>query len=87
MSVPVMGSPGGPLEVVLPAKHNRREREMLVLARKYLEGVRITVGGETVIVRIVQPIHGNRAKLGFEAPRNVQIVRDELYESLEPVPA
>ena len=64
--------------MVLPAKHNRQEREMLVLARHYLEAVRITVGGETVVVRIVQPIKGTSVKLGFDAPRHVQIVREEL---------
>jgi carbon storage regulator len=47
---------------------------MLVLSRKVGEGV---VLGEGIVVRIVS-VRGNQVRLAFEAPRYVNILREEL---------
>lgn len=50
----------------------RREGESIIIedpAQKY-----------TIEIKLVQII-GNRARLSFEAPRNVQIYRKEIYEA------
>ncbi len=47
---------------------------MLVLGRKPKQGIRIN---NDIVVKVVA-IKGNRVTLGFEAPRCVRIVRDEL---------
>ncbi len=47
---------------------------MLVIARK--EGQRIVLG-ENIVLEVVE-IRGNCVRLGFEAPREVPIVREEL---------
>ena len=49
---------------------------MLVLTRKDDESVRI---GPDVRIRVLQ-ISGRQVRLGIEAPADVQIVREELYE-------
>lgn len=48
---------------------------MLVLSRKIGERVQI---GENVIVRVLE-ISGGRVRLGFEAPLDVPIHREEVY--------
>lgn len=53
---------------------------MLVLSRKI--GERIKIGGNITVV--VNRITGNRAVLGFEAPDEVKIVRDELNAKANP---
>jgi len=47
---------------------------MLVLARKTGESVRI---GATLEVKVLA-VHGNRVKLGFTGPPNIEIYRTEL---------
>lgn len=51
---------------------------MLVLKRKIGETVMI---GDEIEVRVLG-IEGEYVKLGFVAPKNVQIMRKELYESI-----
>lgn len=51
---------------------------MLVLKRKNGETVMI---GDEIEVRVLG-VEGDYVKLGFVAPRNVQIMRTELYESI-----
>lgn len=51
---------------------------MLVLKRKVGEVVRI---GDEIEVHVLA-VEGDVIKLGFEAPRNVQIMRSELYEAI-----
>ncbi|RMG58176.1 MAG: carbon storage regulator [Deltaproteobacteria bacterium] len=52
---------------------------MLVLTRK--EGQVITIG-ENIRIKVVE-ISGNSVKLGIEAPRDMPIYREELYEKLK----
>ena len=51
---------------------------MLVLSRK--SGERIVIG-ENVTITVVA-IHGDRVKLGFEAPTSVAIHREEIHHRI-----
>ena len=48
---------------------------MLVLSRKMNQ--RIVIGSDTV-VRVLS-VHGGRVRLGIEAPKNVKVLRGELF--------
>lgn len=48
---------------------------MLVLTRKKGEKIRI---GDTIVLEIVE-ITNTSVKIGFSAPNNVKIYRDEIY--------
>jgi carbon storage regulator len=62
---------------------------MLVLTRRIGECILIGGPGDTIIVTVLQ-IKGNQVRLGFEASRDIPIVREELaekkYESSPSVP-
>jgi len=51
---------------------------MLVLTRKSGEKIRI---GKDIIVSIVGKVHGP-IKLGIEAPREISVYREEIYQSV-----
>ncbi len=50
---------------------------MLVITRKNGEGLRI---GETVKVTVVETAR-DRVKIGIEAPEDVRIIREELFDT------
>ena len=50
---------------------------MLVLSRKYTEEIVITLGGERVIVTLIE-VRGDKVRLGFTANESVKIIRSEL---------
>lgn len=52
---------------------------MLVLTRKLNEKIRV---GDDIIVTIIQIDKGS-VKIGFEAPENVAIYRNEVYEKIK----
>ncbi len=52
---------------------------MLVLTRRIGESIRI---GDTIVVKIVD-LDGRHVKLGIEAPRNVAVNREEIYERIQ----
>jgi carbon storage regulator len=52
---------------------------MLVLTRRIEESIII---GENIKVTIVA-INGNSIRLGIEAPRDIEIVREELYYKMK----
>ena len=52
---------------------------MLVLTRRLGESITI---GENIRLVVVD-IDGNQVKLGIEAPRNIEIYREELYEKIK----
>ena len=51
---------------------------MLILTRKL--GERITVGDDILITLL--DIKGSQVKLGIEAPKNISIHREEIYERI-----
>lgn len=54
---------------------------MLLLTRK--PGERIIVKGEHHdIVFMVQSVRGNQVKIGIEAPKHIEIYREELYDRI-----
>ena len=52
---------------------------MLVLTRKLGESIRI---GDTITVRIVD-LDNRHVKLGIEAPKNIAVNREEIYERIQ----
>ena len=55
---------------------------MLLLRRVIGEEIIITVGEETIIVKLVDTIGANHARLGFSASQNVRIDRKEIHDSI-----
>jgi len=52
------------------------EGRMLILTRKSGEGIRI---GDSITLRIIE-IRGNQVRLGVDAPKNISVHREEIYE-------
>jgi carbon storage regulator len=52
---------------------------MLVLTRKLGESIRI---GDNIVVKIVD-LDGRHVKLGIEAPKNVSVNREEIYDRIQ----
>lgn len=53
---------------------------MLILQIKELESVTIYANGEKITVQLVEIKNKRQVKIGFEAPKHVNIVRDELLK-------
>ena len=51
---------------------------MLVLTRKVDECITI---GEDVVIKVLG-VEGSQVKLGVDAPRNVRVLRQEVYEKI-----
>ena len=54
---------------------------MLILTRRQGESVMI---GEGVVVTVLE-VRGNQVRLGIEAPKDVQVHREEIYERIHGV--
>lgn len=52
---------------------------MLVLSRERNEGIRI---GDDIHIVVVE-IRGDKVRLGIEAPQEVPVHRDEVYEAIK----
>lgn len=52
---------------------------MLVLARRV--GESITIGEDTVVT--VVELTGSQVRIGITAPRNVQVLREEIYKTMQ----
>ena len=53
---------------------------MLVVTRKVGESLIIRAGNDTITVS-VEAIHGGNVRIGLDAPRHVQILRNELVQN------
>lgn len=51
---------------------------MLVLSRKVDEAIRI---GDVVVM--VVDVRGNKVRLGIEAPREIDVHREEVYQAIK----
>lgn len=56
---------------------------MLVLSRERGEQIVIEVGGERVVVTLVENRGNRKARLGFTAAEHVAIHRQEVWEAIE----
>lgn len=52
---------------------------MLILTRKIGESIRI---GDSIAIKIVE-LDSRHVKLGIEAPRNISVNREEIYERIQ----
>lgn len=52
---------------------------MLVLTRKLGESIRI---GDNIVIKIVD-LDGRHVKLGIDAPKNVSVNREEIYDKIQ----
>lgn len=52
---------------------------MLVLTRKVDESISI---GDDIVVKVIG-VEGTQVKLGIDAPRNVRVLRQEVYEKIK----
>ena len=52
---------------------------MLILSRKVDEKIRI---GNDITVTIIE-VHGDQIKLGVDAPKNVKVFRQEVFEAIQ----
>ena len=52
---------------------------MLILTRKSGEGIRI---GDQITIKIIE-IRGNQVRVGIQAPRDLSVHREEIYELIQ----
>lgn len=52
---------------------------MLVLSRKENESVVARIDGRLVKITVTE-IRGDKVRLGFEAPRDIEVDREEVFE-------
>jgi carbon storage regulator len=52
---------------------------MLVLTRKTNEAIQI---GENIEIKIIS-VQGDQVKIGIEAPKNIEIHRQEIYKEIQ----
>jgi carbon storage regulator len=55
------------------------EAKMLVLTRRTGEAIRV---GHDIVVRIMS-LKGNQVRLGIDAPKEVTVHREEIYERIK----
>lgn len=74
--------------VVISETSNPREGKMLILSRKRNEKIMI---GKEIVIMIVD-IRGDMVQIGIEAPRDIPVHRQEIFDEIQagvvrPVPA
>ena len=60
-------------------KHTKRRNTMLVLSRKKNEKITI---GDNIIITVVD-IRGGKVRLGFDAPREIPVHREEVFKAIK----
>jgi carbon storage regulator len=63
----------------VPAHHNKETSAMLVLSRKKDEKIII---GDNITIMVVD-IQGDKVRLGIDAPREVTVHREEVYQAIQ----
>lgn len=53
-------------------------QRLLILSRKKQESILI---GKNIIIKILE-VEGDRVKIGIEAPKDMKVLRKELYEDI-----
>lgn len=53
---------------------------MLVLSRKEFERIRI---GDNIVITVVEIVGSNRVRIGIEAPTDIPVHRQEVYDVLK----
>ncbi len=61
----------------------RRSLAMLVLSRKRDEKILITLPDGRLVEIMVVDIQGDKVRLGIEAPKEVPVHRQEVYEAIQ----
>ncbi len=52
---------------------------MLILSRKIDQKIKI---GENITITVIE-VHGDQVKIGVEAPKNVKVFRQEVFEAIQ----
>jgi len=52
---------------------------MLILSRKIDEKIKI---GENITITLID-VHGDQVKIGVEAPKNVKVFRQEVFDAIQ----
>ncbi|MCQ2587333.1 MAG: carbon storage regulator CsrA [Treponema sp.] len=52
---------------------------MLILSRKIDEKIRI---GNDIVITLID-VHGDQVKIGVEAPKNVKVFRQEVFDAIQ----
>ena len=52
---------------------------MLILSRKIDEKIKI---GDNITITLID-VHGDQVKIGVEAPKNVKVFRQEVFEAIQ----
>lgn len=52
---------------------------MLILSRKIDEKIRI---GDDIIITLID-VHGDQVKIGVEAPKNIKVFRQEVFDAIQ----
>jgi carbon storage regulator CsrA len=58
---------------------------VLILTRRKLEDIIITVGGQQIVVRLVE-LRPGKARIGVEAPVGIVVHRREVHELIHKCP-
>lgn len=64
------------------ASHMEGEIPMLVLSRQRDERIVIGEGASQIVITIVD-IRGDKVRIGIEAPREVPVHREEVYDAIQ----
>ena len=52
---------------------------MLILSRKIDQKIKI---GDNITITVIE-VHGDQVKIGVEAPKNVKVFRQEVFEAIQ----
>ena len=55
---------------------------MLVLTRDRDQRIFIGEGADQVVITVIEIRHGNKVRLGIEAPKHIPVHREEIYNEI-----